>query len=252
MGRTQTGFPCFARTSCDRGGCPLYSGDSGAHPDRGRSTASICGLSTARSLNPATNIHPCEAPHDEASTKGSRVFTRPIFPSPGAPGWISSTLGFPPSFAPRDYSQRTSGTGQVIEHGPEPTLYLIDLASNHALISQCVRPRVARDDAAVRAAGHYSSWGCERVSRAPGGRDSSAPASHAGQEGRGMVRRDIRHPRSLEPGPRTLSTSMPWIGAQFGTRHERSSLLPQSCVSRLNPSADLVRAQTESADYATD
>jgi hypothetical protein len=22
----QTGFPCFARTSCDRGGCPLYSG----------------------------------------------------------------------------------------------------------------------------------------------------------------------------------------------------------------------------------
>jgi hypothetical protein len=38
--RTLTGFPCFARTSCDRGGCPLYSGDGGAHPDRGRSTAS--------------------------------------------------------------------------------------------------------------------------------------------------------------------------------------------------------------------
>ena len=76
--------------------------------------------------------------------------TRPIFPSPAAPGWIENHFGFPPSFAPRDHSQRTSGRGQVIEHGPEPTLNLIDLASNHALISQCVRPRVARDDAAAR------------------------------------------------------------------------------------------------------
>ena len=75
--------------------------------------------------------------------------TRPTFPSPVAPGWISSVFGFPSSFAPRDYSQRTSGRGQVIEHGPEPTLYVIDLASNHALISQCVRPRVARDGATV-------------------------------------------------------------------------------------------------------
>jgi hypothetical protein len=38
----QTGFPCFARTSCDRGECPLYSGDNGAHPDRSRSPASAC------------------------------------------------------------------------------------------------------------------------------------------------------------------------------------------------------------------
>ena len=77
------------------------------------------------------------------------MFTRPIFPSPEAPGWIESHFGFPPSFAPRDYSQRTSGRGQVIEHGPEPTLYVIDLASIPALFSQCVRPRVARDGGAV-------------------------------------------------------------------------------------------------------
>ena len=42
QGRTQTGFPRSARTSCDRGGCPLYSGDGGAHPDRSRSPASAC------------------------------------------------------------------------------------------------------------------------------------------------------------------------------------------------------------------
>ena len=44
---------------------------------------------------PRHNIHRCEAPLDEASTKGSRVFTRPIFPSPVAPGWNESHFGFP-------------------------------------------------------------------------------------------------------------------------------------------------------------
>ena len=86
------------------------------------------------------------------------MFTRPIFPSPVAPGWIESHFGFPPSFAPRDYSQRTSGRGQVIEHGPGPTLYVIDLASNHALISQCVRPRVARDKAGVVPRHDHDFW----------------------------------------------------------------------------------------------
>ena len=78
-------------------------------------------------------------------TKGSRVFTRPIFPLPVAPGCNGSVLGFTPSFAPRPCGRRTSRWGQVIEHGPETTLYVIDLASNPALFSQCVRPRVAHD-----------------------------------------------------------------------------------------------------------
>jgi hypothetical protein len=94
---------------------------------------------------PRHNHHPCGDPLDEASTKGSRVFTRPIFPSPVTPGWNTGALGFPPSSAPRPYRRRTSGRGQVVEHGPEPTLYVIDLASKPALISPCVRPRVGRD-----------------------------------------------------------------------------------------------------------
>jgi hypothetical protein len=101
------------------------------------------------SLNPATTPHPCEAPYDEASTKGSHEFTRPIFPSPVGPGWDGSPFGFPPGFAPRDYSRRTPGRGQVTEHGPKPTLYVIDLASNPALITRYVRPRVALAEAAV-------------------------------------------------------------------------------------------------------
>ncbi len=55
------------------------------------------------------------------------MFTRPIFPSPVTAGWNGSVLGFTSSFTPRRYQRRTSTRGQVIEHGPGPTLYVIDL-----------------------------------------------------------------------------------------------------------------------------
>jgi hypothetical protein len=45
--------------------------------------------------------------------RGFKQFAHPIFPSPGTPGWIRSAFGFPPSFAPRNYSQRTSGRGRT-------------------------------------------------------------------------------------------------------------------------------------------
>ena len=97
--------------------------------------------------------------------------TRPIFPSPVAPGCNGSVLGFAPSFAPRPCGRRTSRWGQVIEHGPETTLYVIDLASNPASFSQCVRPRVARDFAEARRSRpgrcwHSNSRGSERAASA--------------------------------------------------------------------------------------
>ena len=183
-GRTRTGFPCSARTSCDRGGCPLYSGDNGARPDRSRSPASAA-ASQRQSLHPATTIHPYGALHYEASTKGSRVFTRPIFPSPVAAGWNGSVLGFTPSFAPRSYERRTSRWGQVIEHGPEPTLYVIDLASNPALITRYVRPRVARDDAEADAT---------RPQQALGTRIDGTEGRDWREPGRAL----LRHPRAEE------------------------------------------------------
>jgi hypothetical protein len=59
QGRTQTGFPCFARTSNDRGGCPLYSGDGGAHPDRSRSPVSACRIPATCPCAPPQ--HPIDA-----------------------------------------------------------------------------------------------------------------------------------------------------------------------------------------------
>jgi len=120
--RTSTGFPRSAHTSCDRGGRPLCPGDNGAHPGRGHFPAGVCRFATAC---------PCTPPHvpstrfalNEASTKGSRVFARPIFPSLWPPGWNGPPLGSSPSFAPRrpGAGRRTSGRGQAIEHGPGTT-----------------------------------------------------------------------------------------------------------------------------------
>ena len=113
-------------------------------------------------------------------TKGSRVFTRPIFPLPVAPGCNGSVLGFTPSFAPRPCGRRTSTWGQVIEHGPETTLYVIDLASNPALFSQCVRPRVARDNAEAAASGTSPLQVLRDLAVVPGRRSMRRDAPVAG------------------------------------------------------------------------
>ena len=47
------------------------------------------------SLRPATTTHLSEALLHETSTKGSSDFTRPVFPSPVAPGWSGSPWAFP-------------------------------------------------------------------------------------------------------------------------------------------------------------
>jgi len=57
------------------------------HADQVQSPAAACRLATAKVLYPGTStaIYPGLLPH-ETSTKGSRVFARPAFPSPVAPG----------------------------------------------------------------------------------------------------------------------------------------------------------------------
>jgi hypothetical protein len=64
--------------------------------DRSRSPASVRRVLNGMSLHPATTIHPCGALLDEASTRGSNDFSRPIFPSPDPVGWNDSVLGLDP------------------------------------------------------------------------------------------------------------------------------------------------------------
>jgi hypothetical protein len=103
---------------------------------------------TSIGLHPPQSQRRVPAPrHNHPSMRGSRLtspqrgfkqFARPAFPSPVATGWIGGVFGFSPSFAPRDYSRRTSGRRRIIEHGSETQRYVIDLASNLAgLLDTC-------------------------------------------------------------------------------------------------------------------
>jgi hypothetical protein len=94
-GRTSTGLPRSAHTSCDRVGRPLCPGDNGAHPDRGHFPASVCRFTTDLSLHPTTLPIGGDLV-DEASTKGSHVFARPVFPSPVAARMERAALGHEP------------------------------------------------------------------------------------------------------------------------------------------------------------
>lgn len=101
-------------------------------------------------------------------------------------------FGFTPSFAPRSYERRTSRWGQAIEHGPESTPYVIDLASNPTLTSRYVRPHVARDEGAVSMNVWWSAG-------ADGGQRSCA----------GIVQREVAIERGqLERAP----LRSPWAG----------------------------------------
>jgi hypothetical protein len=79
-------------------------------------------------LRSGQSLHPTAHPIDgdlvhEASTKGSRMFTRPIFPSPVAARMERAALRLSLGFAPRRprAGQRTPERGQAIEHGPGTT-----------------------------------------------------------------------------------------------------------------------------------
>ena len=72
-------------------------------------------------------------------------------PRPWVPDGTGAPSAFPRASHPAITRGARRGRGQVIEHGPEPTLYVIDLASNPALITRYVRPRVALADAALSA-----------------------------------------------------------------------------------------------------
>jgi hypothetical protein len=112
---------------------------------RGRRCSS--GLATITSprlpLLNGTSLHPATTTIDARlrltrHQRGFKQFTRPVFPSPDAPGWNGSFLGFPPSSAPRNYSQRTSGQGQAYRARTRNTLYGISQTSDLAgLLDTC-------------------------------------------------------------------------------------------------------------------
>ena len=111
--RTSTGLPRSARTSCDRGGCPLYPGDDGAHPGLRIVLSRRLPLHGGTSLVPGSNTPPAEVPLDEASTRVQAIHPSGLPLTRHHPDGTTSGFGFPPSFAPRrpGAGQRTSRVG---------------------------------------------------------------------------------------------------------------------------------------------
>ena len=141
--RTRTGFPCFARTSCDRGGCPLYSGDGGAHPDRSRSPASACRITATRPYAPPRppSMRSCASRSINKGSSNSPVRSSPRLWHPDGAG----ALGLEPrashpaiTRSARRGGDRPSSTSlkHALRHRHRPSL-------QSCVFTQCVRPRVA-------------------------------------------------------------------------------------------------------------
>ena len=82
-GRTQTGLPRSARTSCDRGGCPLCPEDDGGS-SRTEARSQATPAAPPRLVpKPRHSIPPYEAPLHEASNRGSSH--SPVRSSPRPP-----------------------------------------------------------------------------------------------------------------------------------------------------------------------
>ena len=160
-GRTQTGFPRSARTSCDRGGCPLYSGDHGARPDRSRSPASACRITATRPYappQPSIDAGLCITKHQPRVHTNSPVRSSPRLTLPDGTGasWALPRASHPALTGDaRRGGDRSSSTDlkHALRHRP---------SLQSCVFTQCVRPRVARDNAA---AGGCRSLGADPLSR---------------------------------------------------------------------------------------
>ena len=143
--RTPTGLPRSARTSYDRGGCPLYPEDGGAPPGLRDVLSRRLPLHGGQSLHPAPTsiLRGCALRGINEGSSHSPVRSSPRL---RPPGWNGPPLGLPPEASaprrPRAVDAR-QGWGQAIEHGPGTTLYDISRTSNPACSLDCVRPRVA-------------------------------------------------------------------------------------------------------------
>lgn len=125
--RTLTGLPRSTRTSCDRAGCLLYPEDGDAHPTDLHSPAGACRFPAASPYTPL--LHPIWrgrlfTRHQRRFTR----FTRPVFPSPVAPGWNGRPWASTPSFEPRRNSTPTTHVRVGTDHRARARNYAPDIS----------------------------------------------------------------------------------------------------------------------------
>jgi hypothetical protein len=137
-----------ARTSCGRGGCPLYSEDDGAHPGRGTCSVGAC---RGESFDPLQTFASTRGSQSRGISRRFRFFTGPACPSPVAPGWVESPWASPRASHPAVTGGARRGRGQVVEHGPGTTR------------SHQVDPRIRYFTRFVRPASHRPTQESDRA-----------------------------------------------------------------------------------------
>jgi hypothetical protein len=160
--------------SCDRGGCPLYPEDGGAHPGLRIVLSRRLPLCHGQSFRPCSSI-PSAGIRLTRHQRGFTRFTRPACPSPVAARMERAALGLPPKLhTPPTRSRRvTPGWGQVIEHEPETTHYDISRTSHPAsslITCDLASHRSKRHSAPDAVSAHFEAG----VADAPEGHSKSA------------------------------------------------------------------------------
>jgi hypothetical protein len=128
---------------------------------------------------------------DNGAYEDSLAFTRPVFPSPVAPGWNGSASAFTLGFAPRSYPRRTPGRGRSHGHW----------TGSHPLPTSNRRDHSSRATSRRTAALSFT-----RLPRQPGGGGFPPPLGHAAPRG-ARCRRPTgrRSPHRTDPEPRTCA-----------------------------------------------
>ena len=123
------------------GWAPPIPRDGGVLPADQASSAAPA-ASQRPALYPTETSHR-RSPHDEASTRGSLAFTRPVFPFTCNPRWNGSPWALPPGLRTPQLPTTHARRGRPLSTGPDPHLR----HQSNLLIGEfthLVRPRVAR------------------------------------------------------------------------------------------------------------
>ena len=197
--------------SCDRGGCPLYPEDGGAHPGLRDVPSRRLPLPSGQSLQPRSNIPSCEGSASRGINEGSSNSPVRSSPRPRPPGWNGPPLGLSPELRtpPTRSRRRTSRWGQAIEHGPGTTR-----STSHQLILQSCSSLTACDLASQRQRCASPTPSTVRRSDRPHRLPSFAVITGvAGVLAAGVIRDDLQAHLALarvgEQPPSSTPTSLP-------------------------------------------
>jgi hypothetical protein len=149
----RTGLPRSARTSCDRGGCPLYPEDGGAHPGQGTCSAGAC-----RSMA-ASPDHPAPASHRQGSA--SRGINEGLRDSPVRSSLACGRAGGTGSPWASPRASHPAVVGDARRGWDRPSSTDLELHAHIRLILQSGRSLVSCDLASHRPqqASRGSLWG---------------------------------------------------------------------------------------------